>query len=135
MVNFRTYKIAIACTSEYSAYHGNTIAGVLAAMNVTITRVNSVYERDMGLRFQIVPQNNKLIYINGFNVDSFADPYDNYSGNQMLSANTGNINTRIGTSNYNIGHVFSTGGGGIAGTGPCGTNKGYGCYRNCNSRI
>lgn len=123
---FRTYKIAIACTSEYSAYHGNTIAGVLAAMNVTITRVNSVYERDMGLRFQIVPQNNKLIYINGLNVDNFADPYDNYSGNQMLSANTGNINTRIGTSNYNIGHVFSTGGGGIAGTGPCGTNKGSG---------
>ena len=58
------------------------VAGVLAAMNTTITRVNSVFERDMGLRFQIVPSNNRLIYINGFNIDATADPdpYDNYSG-------------------------------------------------------
>lgn len=125
---FRTYEIAIACTSDYSAYHGNTVAGVLAAMNTTITRVNSVFERDMGLRFQIVPSNNRLIYINGFNIDASpdADPYDNYSGSQMLGANTANISGLITAAAYDIGHVFSTGGGGIAGTGPCGTNKGSG---------
>ena len=125
---FRTYEIAIACTSDYSAYHGNTVASVLAAMNTTITRVNSVFERDMGLRFQIVPSNNRLIYINGFNIDATADPdpYDNYSGNQMLSANTNNISGLITADAYDIGHVFSTGGGGIAGVGPCGTNKGAG---------
>ena len=125
---FRTYDIAIACTSEYSAYHGNTVANVLAAMNTTMTRVNSVFERDMGLRFQIVPSNNRLIYINGFNIDSTPDPdpYDNYSGSQMLSANTGNISGLITAAAYDIGHVFSTGGGGIAGTGPCGANKGSG---------
>ena len=123
----RTYGIAIACTSEYSAYHGNTIAGVLAAMNVTITRVNSVFERDLGVRFQIVANNNRLVYINGVNNQGLADPYDNYSGNQMLSANTSNITARIGVANYNIGHVFSTGGGGIAGTNPCNdTTKGRG---------
>lgn len=125
---FRTYDIAIACTSEYSAYHGNTVATVLAAMNTTMTRVNSVFERDMGLRFQIVPSNNRLIYINGFNIDSTPDPdpYDNYSGSQMLGANTTNISGLITAAAYDIGHVFSTGGGGIAGTGPCGTNKGSG---------
>lgn len=125
---FRTYDIAIACTSDYSAYHGNTVAGVLAAMNTTITRVNSVFERDMGLRFQIVPSNNRLIYINGFNIDATADPdpYDNYSGTQMLGANTANISGLITAAAYDIGHVFSTGGGGIAGTGPCGANKGSG---------
>lgn len=125
---YRTYEIAIACTSDYSAYHGNTIAGVLAAMNTTMTRVNSVFERDMGLRFQIVPSNNRLIYINGFNIDATPDPdpYDNYSGTQMLAANTGNISGLITAAAYDIGHVFSTGGGGIAGTGPCGANKGSG---------
>lgn len=125
---YRTYEIAIACTSDYSVYHGNTVAGVLAAMNTTITRVNSVFERDMGLRFQIVPSNNRLIYINGFNTDASPDPdpYDNYSGTQMLSTNTGNISGLITAAAYDIGHVFSTGGGGIAGTGPCGTNKGSG---------
>lgn len=125
---FRTYDIAIACTSEYSAYHGNTVASVLAAMNTTMTRVNSVFERDMGLRFQIVPANNRLIYINGFNSDATpdSDPYDNYSGTQMLGANTANISGLITADAYDIGHVFSTGGGGVASTSPCGTNKGAG---------
>lgn len=123
----RTYKIAIACTSEYSAYYGNTIAEVLAAMNTTITRVNSIYIRDLAVRFQIVADNNKLIYINGQNSVGSSDPYDNYNGSQMLNANTGNINGIIGTANYNIGHVFSTGGGGIASTSPCNsTSKGNG---------
>lgn len=118
---FRTYNIAIACTSAYSAYHGNTIPSVLAAMNTTITRINSVFEVELGVRFQIIPNNNRLIYINGFNTDATPDPdpYDNYSGSQMLGENTSNINGLIGSAAYHIGHVFSTGGGGIAGTGPC----------------
>ena len=125
----RIYRIAIACTSEYSSYYGNTIAKVLAAMNTTITRVNSVYKRDLNVQFQIVANNDKLIYINGSNIAASSpntEPYDNYNGTGMLNANTSNLNSIIGSSAYDIGHVFSTGGGGIAGTGPCGTNKGAG---------
>lgn len=125
----RVYRIAIACTSEYSAYYGNTIAKVLAAMNTTITRVNSVYKRDLNLQFQIVANNDRLIFIDGTNSAApspKAEPYDNYDGTGMLNVNTSNINSIIGSGAYDIGHVFSTGGGGIAGTGPCGTNKGAG---------
>lgn len=124
----RTYRIAIACTSEYTAYYGNTIAGALAGINTTITRVNSIYRRDLAVQFQVVANNDRLIYKDNFNTDTTpdADPYDNYDGTQMLNANTGNISGLIGVGNYDIGHVFSTGGGGIASTAPCGANKGAG---------
>ncbi|WP_426064108.1 reprolysin-like metallopeptidase [Flavobacterium sp. DSP2-3-1] len=119
--NLRTYRLALACTSAYSLYYGNTIAQVLAAMNTTITRVNSIFRRDLSVVFQIVASNDRLIYINGFNKDASPDPdpYDNYDGSQMLGSNTTNITGLITVGTYDIGHVFSTGGGGIAGTGPC----------------
>ncbi|MEQ3655060.1 MAG: reprolysin-like metallopeptidase [Dokdonia sp.] len=129
----RRYEIAIACTSEYTAYHddgnnanGDDRADALAAMVVTVARVNTVYEVDLAMTFQLVPDNDELIYSNGFAISGDVDPYDNYDGGQMLGVNTGNINGLIGSGAYDIGHVFSTGGGGIAGTSPCGTNKGAG---------
>lgn len=117
----RTYRLAVACTSEYTLYYGNTVAGALAAINTTITRVNSVFKTDVGIQFQIVAGNNRLIYRNNVNIDASpdADPYDNYDGSQMLGVNTANITGLIGVGAYDIGHAFSTGGGGIAGTGPC----------------
>ena len=122
----RTYRIAIACTSEYTAYYGNTIAGALAGINTTMTRVNSVYRRDLAVQFQVVANNDRLIYKDNFNKDASpdADPYDNYDGGQMLGVNSGNIDGLLGTTSYDIGHVFSTGGGGIAGVSPCTTTSG-----------
>lgn len=123
----RTYTIAIACTSEYASYYGNTVAQALSAMNTTITRVNSIYLRDLAVKFQITANNDRLVYINGFNINGNSDPYDNYDGSQMLTVNTSNITGIIGVNAYNIGHVFSTGGGGIAGTSPCNaSSKGSG---------
>ncbi len=112
----RTYRLAVACTSEYTAYYGNTVAGALAAINTTITRVNGVFKTDLGVQFQVVAGNNRLIYRNNVNIDASPDPdpYDNYDGSQMLAANTANITGLLGVGAYDIGHAFSTGGGGIA---------------------
>jgi len=45
----RTFRLALACTGEYAAFHGGTEAGVISAMNATMTRVNGVFERDLSL--------------------------------------------------------------------------------------
>ena len=116
---FKTYRLALACTIEYAAFHvnaagvsGGTLAqkkaAVLAAMNVTMTRVNGVYESDMALTMMLIPNNDAIINITSDNYDN-----DN-TANILLSQNQTEIDNTIGDANYDIGHVASTGGGGVA---------------------
>ncbi len=105
----RTYRLALACTGEYTAFHGGTVAGALAAMNTSMNRVNGLYEKDMAIRMNIIANNNLIIYTN-----AGTDPYTNNNGGTMLNENQTNLTNVIGGANYDIGHVYSTGGGGIA---------------------
>ncbi|HHZ81684.1 MAG TPA: hypothetical protein EYN64_03025, partial [Flavobacteriales bacterium] len=115
----RTYRLALACTGEYAAYHGGTDVGVMSAMNTSMARVNGVFERDVCIRMVLVPNNNNLIFFN-----SGSDPYSNGNGSAMLAQNQTTCDDVIGYNNYDIGHVFSTGGGGVAYLqAPCGGNK------------
>ena len=107
--NLRTYRLALACTGEYAQFHGGTVSSVLAAMNTSMARVNGLFERDVCLTMELVPNNDQLIFLNGSN-----DPYTNSNGGSMLSQNINTCNSVIGSSNYDIGHVYSTGGGGVA---------------------
>jgi len=115
----RTYKLALACTGEYAQFHGGTVSGVLAAMNTSMVRVNGVFERDIAVRMVIVDNNDQLIFLN-----ASTDPYTNSNGGTMLGQNISTCNSVIGSANYDIGHVFSTGGGGVAYLqSPCGSSK------------
>lgn len=105
----RTYRLALACTGEYATYHGGTISSALAAMIVAMNRVNGVYEREFGITMQLVPNDTVLIFLN-----ATTDPYTNNNGGTMLGQNQTTCDNLIGNANYDIGHVFSTGGGGIA---------------------
>ncbi|MEO1030409.1 MAG: reprolysin-like metallopeptidase [Bacteroidota bacterium] len=110
----RTYRLALACTGEYAQFHGGTVPDVLAAMNVTMTRVNGIYERDLGVTMVIIANNQNVIFL-----DPNTDPYTNNNGPVMLGQNQATLDTAgapifIGSANYDVGHVFSTGGGGIA---------------------
>jgi subtilisin-like proprotein convertase family protein len=108
----RRYRLALSSTGEYAAFHGGTKPLVLAAMNTSVNRVNQPFERDLAITLQLIPNNDTLIFLN-----ASTDPFNNGSGGTMLGQNQTTVTARIGSANYDIGHVFSTGGGGIAGLG------------------
>jgi Metallo-peptidase family M12B Reprolysin-like len=105
----RTYRIAIAATGEYTAFHGGTVALGLAAVATTLNRVNELYRRDLSVTMELVANNDQIIY-----TDASTDPYTNLDGLTMLGENQANLDTVIQPGNFDIGHVVSTGGGGIA---------------------
>jgi Metallo-peptidase family M12B Reprolysin-like/GEVED domain/Secretion system C-terminal sorting domain/Fibronectin type III domain len=110
----RRYRLALSCTAEY----GNIFAGttgtdaekkarILAQMNVTMTRVNGVYERDLAITMQIVANNDLVIYLGSVTADPWTTEW-NTKTQQVTDA-------AIGSANYDIGHNFNTTGGGNAG--------------------
>ena len=60
----RTYRLALACTGEYSSFHGGNKPQILSAMVTSINRVNSVYERDFSVHLNIIANNDTLIFLN-----------------------------------------------------------------------
>ncbi len=115
---FRTYRLAMACTIEYAAYHVSAAgvgtgtlaqkkAAVMAAMVVSMVRINGIYERDMSLTMQFVANNDSIIFIT-------SDNFSNANANALINESQTVIDGAIGSANYDIGHTVSTGGGGLA---------------------
>ncbi len=109
----RKYRLALSCTAEY----GNIFAGtgtdeekkakILAQMNITMTRVNGVYERDLAVTMELVANNDDIIYFGDVNADPWSSEWN--------SKTQQTIDNVIGDANYDIGHNFNTTGGGNAG--------------------
>lgn len=128
--NFRQYRLAIACTVEYSNYHlalagtpgtatlAQKKAVVLSAMVVSMTRLNGVYEKEMSLRMNLVANNDAIIFINS----------DNFTNSPaMINEIQPIVDAEIGSSNYDIGHGFCTTDSGVAQVASvCGSGKARG---------
>jgi hypothetical protein len=129
--NLRNYRLALACTEEYSTAVGGatpTKASVLSAMVTSMNRVNGVFEKEFSMHANLVGNNDTLIFLPGS-----GDPYTNNSGSTMLGQNQTTCNNYIGSANYDFGHVFSTGGGGVAQLAcVCGSSKARGVTGSSN---
>ncbi|HET9033366.1 MAG TPA: M12 family metallo-peptidase [Dokdonella sp.] len=120
----RGYRAAVAANHNYvaaiSGTNTPTVELGLAAVTIAMNRVNEVYENEFSIHMSLIPNNDLIIY-----PDASTDPYSNGSG--ALNQNTSNLNNVIGSANYDIGHVFTTGSGGVAGLGVvCGSSKARG---------
>jgi len=118
------YRLAVSATPEYVAAVSTaapSLSEAMAEINTAINRVNQIYERDLGIKLFLVADNDKLIDVQG-NAN-----FDNSNGPLLLSQNQNWIDSQIGSSSYDVGHIFSTGGGGVAQLGSvCGSSKAQG---------
>lgn len=110
----RTYRMAVAATGEYTTFHGGTVEGALAAIVTTMNRVNGIYEREVSIRMVLVDNTDELIF-----TDAATDGFSNSDAEAFIDEVQVKIDEIIGDADYDIGHGVSTGGGGLAGTGPC----------------
>ena len=116
----RTYRLALAATGEYTQFFGGTVADGLAAIVQAVNRVNGIYLTDFAVQFQLVDNDDQLVF-----TDPGTDPYTNDDGDAMLAQNQTTVDAIIGPANYDMGHVFSTGGGGVAEVGVACDTSGY----------
>ncbi|GAA4053235.1 hypothetical protein GCM10022409_45190 [Hymenobacter glaciei] len=112
----RTYRLALSNTPEYAFTKGNTVASVLAAEVTTVNRVVGVYEKELAVRLVLVANNDQLVFLSGLGTQP-SPAFSNSNGSSLLGQNQSNVDRIIGSANYDIGHVVSTGGGGVAGLG------------------
>ncbi|GAA3620229.1 reprolysin-like metallopeptidase [Flavivirga jejuensis] len=105
----RKYRLALATTGEYSNYFltGNETSDlerktvVLAALNTTLTRINGILERDLGITLELVPENDRVIHLN-----ATTDPFT-FFGEQLLPVVQNHLDAEIGSVNYDIGHLLA----------------------------
>ena len=94
----RKFRLAVAASGEYTAFHGGTKLDALAAINASVTRINEVLENDLAVTLELIGNTDEVIYL-----DSETDPFTG-----GLSAQTQNtLDSVIGDSNYDIGHLFN----------------------------
>lgn len=106
----RKYRLAITTTTEYTAYIAGQAgvgagtdaqkkAAVLAAVNLAVTRLNEVFERDISVRLQLIANTDALFFIS-------TDTFNALNAGQMLPENITVTNSIIGAANYDLGHLF-----------------------------
>ena len=112
-----SYKLAVAATDNYvnAIFNPADIRSrkeqAQAEIVTAINRVNQIYQRDFGIVFKLPGRNDELIELAG------EAGFSNDNAPALINQNQVWIDTVLGSSNYDVGHVFSTGFGGLASLG------------------
>ena len=131
--NIRIYRLAIATTAQWARSNTQSTdpqtvrTAALAGMTTSVNRLDGIFRREIGVSFQLV---NPPITNDATNIifdDPATAPYNNTDGIPQLGINQTTIDTRVGAANYDVGHLYGTGGGGVAATpSVCSTQKAQG---------
>lgn len=116
----RILRTAIVVTGEYSSYFVNKFnlnsdnevskkAAVLGGIVTSLNNLNTVFERDLGIRFELIDNNDELIFL-----DANTDPFTSDDANNLINTGNQQISNIIGLDNLDIGHVLSIGFNGLA---------------------
>ena len=107
---FKTMRLALSCTGEYTSYFGGTKVGALAGMNATLSRVNGILNKDLAVQLILIANNDAVIYTNS-STDPYSDAIDGVKGSWNTQVQS-TLTSVIGEANYDIGHLFGASGGG-----------------------
>lgn len=125
--NLRKYRLALACTGEYAqaatGLTSPTKSQILSKVVTSVNRVDGVYETDIAVRLMLIANDTIVLYGN-----PSTDPFTgNNNASTLINESQTVCNGNVGSANYDVGHTFSTGGGGLAYLGcVCTTNKARG---------
>lgn len=108
-IESRTYRLIVSATGEYSQYHGGTESLTRSAITTAINRVNQVYKSDLAVQLELVNFN---IYTN-----AATDPFTDSDAEIDIDRNHDDLTRQFGSDAFDIGHIFTTGGGGLAALG------------------
>ncbi len=121
--NLRTYDLALSADSWYCAAATGmttpTIAASFSKMTTSMNRINGVYEREFAVHMNFCAHEDTLIWPTHTGSKNGTDPFYSIdgSGTSCLGVNQTQCTNRIGSGNFDLGHVFTTGGGGISSLG------------------
>ncbi len=119
----RAYRLALSANNFYcraaTGLATPTIAQCFSKMTVSMNRINGVYNREFSVQMNFIDNEDTLIWPTATGSINGNDPFNsiNNNGGQCLTANQTQCTNRVGSANYDLGHVFTTGGGGVSGLG------------------
>ena len=107
--DFRTVRLAMAATGEYSQTVDGTVAGTQAAIVSIVNRINQIFEAEVAVRMILIANNSSLIYLDGT-----SDPYTDSDTPSLMNENQANVDLLIGNGNYDVSEVLCSTGSGQA---------------------
>ncbi len=107
----RTYRLALSTTGEYSQTLGGTKADVVEEMMTVVNRINQIVLSDLAIQFELVDTQDVIF------IDAATDPYTNNNAASDVESTQTTLDNVVGSANYDIGHLLSTNGGGLAAVG------------------